>query len=137
MGDDEELMANACKVFNRRQEQITDNIRRQAGLPKNAQGYAQAILILQQTDVNAVWSAAIESPDSLHRLLAKIPLAPPIIAGPALSRSTLGPPQIDFGAIEETTNTTLAMLNRWPKVRFAGFLTILAGITAFIVTTAR
>ncbi|WP_269541925.1 hypothetical protein [Cerasicoccus fimbriatus] len=134
---EDNLLAHASAVFNEHQAEIVETIRQHAGLPKNAQGRAQAVLILRQANANTIWPAAVESTEALRAEFAIHPLPPAITTGPALSRSTLGAPQINFGSIEETTNSTLAMLNRWPKLRFAGFLGILGGLTAFIVFTAR
>lgn len=130
IGEDS-LEAKASRIFSQRHDQIVQVITQAHGV--NA---PQAVLMMRDANVSEIWRAAMIAPDSLPEVIAGKPLQA-LVTGPELTRSALGAPQIDFGVIEETTESTLAVLNRWPKLRFAGFLCLLGGLTAFIVSTAR
>lgn len=128
---EQSLEVRASALFSARQLEIVRTIQDAHGVNE-----AQAILMMRQMDINKLWRTAMLEPQSLPALIESAQMTP-LTTGPELTRSTLGAPQIDFGRIDETTESTLAVLNRWPKLRFAGFLCLLGGLTAFIVTTAR
>ncbi|MGE9294916.1 MAG: hypothetical protein ACQKBV_01310 [Puniceicoccales bacterium] len=132
----ESLERRANRRLEHRLASITGAIRDVAGLPDNATGRSRALLLLSTIDEELAWLGDPQKPDIFAAIGTQV-TDQQITTGPKLTRSALGAPQIDFGLIEETTENTLAVLNKWPKLRFAGFLLLLGSITAFVVTFAR
>jgi len=132
----DDLERRAGQVFDKRVARMSESIRQAAGLPDTAEGISRSLLLMGILDPELIWTADLSAPEVRQKIRAQTGHEL-IVTGPELTRSALGAPKINFGSIQDTTESTLAALNQLPKLRLAGYALLLVGLAFFIFTTAR
>ncbi len=125
------------RIFKKQRRRILAALMDEMNLPQNRQGESLAVLALEELDAGLIWLASFRADATFKAEVAAQGVIEPIITGPKLARSTFGSPTIKFRALQDKTNKTLAVLNRWPSAKHGVLLLITAILILLVILIAR